>query len=187
MRSETSATTKSLVVAAASRHGSTCEIADRIAQRLSQVLPQWHVTRADLGDLPALDGADAVIVGSAIYYGRWMRPAAEALAYLRERPPASLWLFSTGPVSEVETENEETLAADAMADIAEGDEHMVFGGRLDASGLSMAERLVVKAVHALPGDHRNWTAVEAWADHIAGELNAQPGRTKGTSGQGIGL
>lgn len=187
----TSVPSRSVVVAAASKHGSTLEIADRVAERLSQILPaSWCVTRIGLTDLSAFDGADAVILGSAIYYGHWMRPAARVLKHLREKQPERLWLFSTGPVSDTNTENDETIAADALADIAEGDEHMVFAGKLNSSSLSLPERLVVKAVHAVPGDHRDWDEVDAWADHIAAELRVQPPpaeRAKDTGEQGTGL
>ena len=181
---------KTLVVCAASRHGGTCEIADRIAATLALVLPRhWQVVRAELSDLRVLDGADVVVLGSAIYYGHWMRSAAKALEYLRESVPEDLWLFSTGPISEVESENAQMISADALADLGEADEHMVFGGKLDTTHLSFIERLVVKGVHALPGDHRDWSMVDAWANHIAAELGADPGHrehgTKGTSDQGV--
>jgi menaquinone-dependent protoporphyrinogen IX oxidase len=66
---------------------------------------------------------------------------------------------------------------------------MVFGGKLDSSQLSFAERIMVKVVHALPGDHRRWDVVDRWADHIATELiGPHPSaETKGTRPQGIGL
>lgn len=164
---------KRLVVAAASRHGATCEIADRVAATLSTILLDgWTVVRGDLRDLRVLDGADAVVLGSAIYYGHWMHSAAKALEYVEQDPPSDLWLFSTGPVSDEESENAQVISADALAELGEADEHMVFGGRLDSSSLSLLERVVVKIVHARPGDHRDWQAVDDWARHIAGELGA---------------
>lgn len=186
----TPAVVKTLVVSAASRHGGTCEIADRIAETLTRVLPdEWHVIRGDLSDLRIFDGADAVVLGSAIYYGHWMHSAAHALEYLREYVPQDLWLFSTGPISEIESENAQVISADAMADLGEADEHMVFGGKLDTTHLSFIERVVVKGVHALPGDHRDWAVVDEWANHIATELGADPKHvlpgTKATSDQGI--
>jgi len=161
----------SLVVAVASRHGGTCEIGDRIAKTLSEVLPdEWHVVRAELSDLRVFDDAEAVVLGSATYYGHWMHSAAKALDYLRQNIPDDLWLFSTGPISEIESENAQMISADAMADLGEADEHMVFGGELDTTHLSFLERIVVRGVHALSGDHRDWSAVDAWANHIAVEL-----------------
>jgi menaquinone-dependent protoporphyrinogen oxidase len=174
----TPAAVKTLVVSAASRHGGTCEIADRIAETLGHVLPdEWHVVRGELCDLRVLDGADAIVLGSAIYYGHWMRSAAQALEYLRESSPTDLWLFSTGPISEVESENAQMISADAMADIGEADEHMVFGGKLDTSRLNLLERIVVRGVHALEGDYRDWSEIDAWANHIASEIDT--GRAHG--------
>jgi menaquinone-dependent protoporphyrinogen oxidase len=184
------AVVKTMVVSAASRHGGTCEIADRIAATLTRVLPDgWHVIRGDLSDLRIFDGADAVVLGSAIYYGHWMHNASHALEYLREDMPQDLWLFSTGPISETESENAQVISADEMADVGEADEHMVFGGKLDTSHLTFIERAIVKGVHALPGDHRDWAAVDAWANHIASELHVGAaharGGTKDPADQGI--
>lgn len=173
---------RTLVVAAASRHGGTCEIADRLAATLQADLPLgWRVLRPDLSDLRVLDEADAVVLGSAIYYGHWMRAAAHALAYVKDAPLLDLWLFSTGPVSDVETENAQIISADSMVDSGQAVEHRVFGGRLDTSGLTWLERTAVKAVHAIPGDHRDWAEVDEWAHHIASQLSVVPGRADGTN------
>lgn len=174
---------RTLVVAAASRHGGTCEIADRLAGTLENDLPLgWTVVRPDLSDLRALDDADAVVLGSAIYFGRWLRSAAHALAYLKDAPLFDLWLFSTGPVSEVESENAQVISADSMVESGQAIEHKVFGGRLDISRLTWMERAAVKAVHAVPGDHRDWDQVDQWAHHIAQQLSVIPGTPDGTKG-----
>lgn len=162
---------RTLVVAAASRHGGTCEIADRLASTLEADLPLgWVVVRPELSDLRVLDDADAVVLGSAIYYGHWMRSAAHALTYVKDAPLLDLWLFSTGPVSDVESENAQVISADAIVEAGQAVEHKVFGGRLDTSRLTWVERTVAKAVHAVPGDHRDWVEVDAWAHHIAQQL-----------------
>ncbi len=169
--------TRTVVVSAASRHGGTCEIADRLAETLSRALPDdWYVVRGDLRDLRVLDGADAVVLGSATYYGHWMHSAARALEYLRESLPTDLWLFSTGAISAVESENAQVISADAMAESGEAGEHVVFGGKLDSTHLGFLERVVVKALHAIPGEHRDWVVVDEWARHIASDLSAKPTR-----------
>jgi menaquinone-dependent protoporphyrinogen oxidase len=166
---------RTLVVAAASRHGGTCEIADRLASTLQADLPAWWtVVRPDLSDLRVLDDADAVVLGSAIYYGHWMRSAAHALTYLKDAPLFDLWLFSTGPISDEETENAQVISADAMVQAGLAVEHRLFGGRLDTSRLSWLERAVVKTVHALPGDLRDWDEIDSWAHHIAEQLSVVP-------------
>ena len=166
---------RTLVVAASSRHGGTCEIADRLATTLQADLPLgWRVVRPDLSDLRVFDDADAVVLGSAIYYAHWMRAAAHALKYVKDAPLLDLWLFSTGPVSDVATENAQIISADSMVESGQAVEHKVFGGRLDTSELTWVERTVVKAVHAMPGDHRDWAEVDAWAHHIAQQLSVVP-------------
>ncbi|MEJ7634943.1 flavodoxin domain-containing protein [Aeromicrobium sp.] len=168
---------RTLVVAAASRHGGTCEIADRLASTLSSGLPMgWNVVRADLSNLRAFDDADAVVLGSAIYFGHWMHSAARAIKYLKDAPLFDLWLFSTGPISEVDSENAQVISADALVATGQAVEHKVFGGRLDTSHLNWVERVAVNAVHALPGDHRDWDQVDEWARHIAGQLLVVPDR-----------
>lgn len=176
-----------LVVAAASRHGSTHEMADRIARTLQHDLASgWQVVRPEVTDLRAFDDADAVVLGSAIYFGRWMRPAVHALKYLRSTAEPSLWLFSSGPVSDLETENARIIAVDSTVDTGQAIQHEVFGGQLDISRLSWMERTIVKAIHVPPGDHRDWQHIDDWAHQIAEQLSVPPIRQNGTNGNSEG-
>lgn len=177
MSIETLGACRRVIVAAASRHGGTCEIADRIAATLDRELSfAWDVVRSDLSDLRELDDADAVVLGSAVYFGHWMHSAGRALDYVKDAPLFDLWLFSTGPVSDVESAKEQIASADQMVERGQAIEHKVFGGRLDTSKLNWAERAAVKVVHALPGDHRDWDQVDEWSQHIAGQLRVVPAR-----------
>ncbi|CAN5376453.1 hypothetical protein BH09ACT10_BH09ACT10_04170 [soil metagenome] len=170
---------RTLVIAAASRHGGTDEMADRLASTLrGELAAPWTVERTDPSDLGSLDAADAVVLGSAIYMGQWLRPALHALNFLEGTAPRGLWLFSTGPVSDEESDNARVISADSMVEAGLATEHRVFGGRLDRSRLNMAERVVVALVRAKPGDHRDWEQVDAWAHHIAQQLSSTPSATK---------
>jgi menaquinone-dependent protoporphyrinogen oxidase len=169
----TLAATHSVVVGAASRHGVIRGIADRIARDLAESLPRsWSVTRSDLSDLRELDGADAVVLGSAVYDGHWLHSAGRALEHLSEERCPHVWLFSNAPISSSRTAAEQIISADAMTRAGTADEHVVFSGDLDDTHLSLSERLVVDALRALRVDHRRWEAVDAWATCIAGELLA---------------
>jgi menaquinone-dependent protoporphyrinogen oxidase len=173
---------RTLVVGAASRHGSTAELADHLAASLQRRLPPaWSVVRSDLTDLRVLDDADVVVLGSAIYLGRWLRPAKRALKYLQEADPVQLWLFSAGPISDLDEENKRVIAADELVIAGDAVEHQVFAGSLDLARLTWFERLVVTIVKAVPGDHRDWHAVDDWAAHIAAHLIADGARTSGTT------
>jgi menaquinone-dependent protoporphyrinogen oxidase len=155
---------RTVIVAAASRHGSTAEIADRVADRLRDALPgHWSVCRSDPGNAWSLADADAVVLGSAIYFGRWPRPARQALERIDDRD--HVWLFSSGPV----------VASDDSGQLTEYGRsahhpHATFGGLLDPTRLSRLEWLVARLVHADAGDHRDWAAIDRWADGIAHEL-----------------
>jgi menaquinone-dependent protoporphyrinogen oxidase len=155
---------RTVVVAAASKHGSTAEIADCVADRLREALPEdWSVCRSDAGNAWSMDEADAVILGSAIYFGRWLRPARRALQRIDDRE--HVWLFSSGPIvasddSEPSTEHGRSAHHP----------HAMFGGLLDPSRLTRLECFLARLVHADAGDYRDWSAIDRWADGIADEL-----------------
>ncbi|MDX6276051.1 MAG: menaquinone-dependent protoporphyrinogen oxidase [Nocardioidaceae bacterium] len=167
------ATERTVVVAAASRHGSTAEIAERLMATLSERLPTgWSVRAGELSDPRTLDAADAVVLGSGVYLGRWLRPARKALRHVRGTPPLGLWVFSSGPVSDDIGDNARVIAADKAVESGDAVSHTVFAGRLDTSELAWWERLPVRAVHATSGDWRDWTIIDEWAVTIAAHLTA---------------
>lgn len=164
-------TTHTVMVAAASRHGSTTEIAARIDRTLREQLSTgWDVRLVDPSDLPVFEQADAVVLGSAVYLGHWLRPAIRALHAVKDAPLLDLWLFSTGPISADLNENASVITADEMVESGCATEHKVLAGRLDTEHLFWWERLVARAVGAVSGDRRDWTVVDDWAAHIADQL-----------------
>jgi menaquinone-dependent protoporphyrinogen oxidase len=173
----------SILVAYATRHGSTRGIAERIAGRL----------RADGFEAEARPAAevrdaaryDAFVVGGAAYMFHWLKDATEFVkrdrAVLSGRPT---WLFSSGPLGTdtVDKEGRDVLEVTVPREFAElraaihprGEK--VFFGAMDpaARPMGMAERLmsiVPAGKDALPkGDFRDWDAIDAWADEIARDL-----------------
>lgn len=163
-----------VLVAYASKHGSTEGIAQAIADRLRELGEPVEVGSVD--ELHEVGGFRAVVLGSAVYAGSWMKEAvdfvhrsAEALA---ERP---VWLFSSGPLgTDVEDEEEQPRQLEELGGIVGPIEHRMFFGALDRSKLGFGERMMVKAVKAPEGDFRDWDAIRGWADAIARELEADP-------------
>lgn len=160
-----------ILVTAASRHGSTAEIAVELGKALRGALPGSGVDVVPLSRVSGVAGYDAVVLGSAVYFGRWLDEARwPVTAYaetLRSRP---VWLFSSGPVGDPSVP--ETAPADAaeLAAAIGAREHVVFPGALHRELLGVRERLAVGLIHAADGDYRDWPAVRAWADRIAAEL-----------------
>jgi menaquinone-dependent protoporphyrinogen oxidase len=166
-----------VLVAVASRHGSTREIADALAHRLpespaGQEIGLTAVSKA-VGSAPVPWSFDAVLLGSAVYVGRWLEPAREYVSAhapaLRERP---VWLFSSGPIGERPFPPDEPHDAFPLAQLVGARGHRVFPGRLEKDRLSVGERAMVTAMRAPLGDFRDWPAVGRWAGEVATELQA---------------
>jgi menaquinone-dependent protoporphyrinogen oxidase len=163
-----------VLVAAASKHEGTMGIAEAIAAELRMVGYGADVARID--DALRADRYDAVILGSAVYMGKWL---PEALNFvnrnertLREKP---VWLFSSGPLgwdNPVPADGP-AVAADLIARTGARD-HRVFVGKLNKHELGFMERLAVRAVKAPDGDFRDWTAIRAWAQGIGLALAPRP-------------
>jgi menaquinone-dependent protoporphyrinogen oxidase len=165
-----------VLIAAASRHGSTTEIAQTIAEDL-----RAHDIEAeyfDIAEVGSPAGYDAIVVGSAVYAGRWLGEARDFLKRHRDalstRP---VWLFSSGPLgadshgSAISKPTEQGLI-----NLVGARGHQTFAGKLEREDLSRTERLVVRMVHAPLGDYREWETVHAWSDEIAGELGGVESR-----------
>ncbi len=166
----------SILIAVASRHGATDEIAHEIADELRRQLPAAVVEVRDAADPGDLTGADALIVGSAIYLGRWL-PAARKLAeeHREQLATVPVWLFSSGPVGDPPRPVDGLAEVAALATAIGARGHRVFAGRLDRAELSFTERLTVRVVHAESGDFRDHDAIRSWATEVAETLAAEPG------------
>lgn len=161
-----------VLIAVASRHGSTREIADAIAEVL--VAAKFEVEVADPDDVEDLSPYGAVVLGSSVYVGRW---AASARAMV-DRHAAGLavrptWLFSSGPLGTPPVPAGDPEEVLALVSRLRARDHKTFAGRLERSELAMAERAVVAVVRATYGDFRVWPEIEAWANGIAAELHAE--------------
>jgi menaquinone-dependent protoporphyrinogen oxidase len=170
--------THRVLVAYASKHGSTAEIARRIGSVLSSAGLATDVRSLD-NDVFALSDYTAVILGSAVYAGQWQKSAADFLQAqqhaLTNRPT---WLFSSGPTGEGDPV--ELLrgwrfpsALLPVADVIRPREIVVFSGEIDPSQLNFAEKLIVRGVKAATGDFRDWESITQWAESVATVLQPQ--------------
>jgi menaquinone-dependent protoporphyrinogen oxidase len=163
-----------VLVSVASKHGSTAEIAERIADVLRttavvDVCPAAEVTSAA--------GYDAVVLGSAVYMGRWLDDARQAAARIATRPPRQMWLFSSGPIGDPPKPDEDPAEVRAMLATHYACGHRLFAGRLDRHRLGFAEKAMVAALRVPDGDSRDWGAVDSWSRQIGEELVARPAET----------
>jgi menaquinone-dependent protoporphyrinogen oxidase len=162
-----------VLVTAASRHGGTAEIAEAIGRTLRERLAGADVLEP--GAVSTMDGYDAVVLGSAVYGGRWLEPARQFIARwgfeLRRRP---VWLFSSGPIGYELGEDEAPVEVRDLVAGTGAREHRLFGGRLEARRLGLMERAMVRAIRAPDGDFRDWAAIDEWARGISTALHGGP-------------
>jgi menaquinone-dependent protoporphyrinogen oxidase len=160
-----------VIVASASKHGSTEGIAQGIAERLHQLGHDAEAIR--VSDVRDLSGTQAFVLGSAIYAGSWMKEATEfAQTHAGVLSDMPLWLFSSGPLgTEVHDDEEQPRQLAELTETLRPKAHRTFFGALDHSKLGFGERMMMKAVKAPEGDFRDWSAISGWADEIARELS----------------
>jgi menaquinone-dependent protoporphyrinogen oxidase len=158
-----------VLVTAATRHGSTMEIATIIAGILDDAGLDTDVKPPD--EVRSVEAYEAVVIGSAVYMGRWLEPARDLVARVSgELAGRSVWLFSSGPLGESPKPDAEPADVEAMRTATGAIDHRVFPGRLVKSELGLAEKVVVAGVRAPYGDFRPWDDVSTWARGIADRL-----------------
>ena len=167
-----------MLVTWASKHGSTSEIAAAVARSLEACdagrASGLVASAVPVRQQPDPTGFDAVVLGSAVYVGRWREDArhyaAEHATALRSRP---VWLFSSGPIGEPPFPSDEPYDAEPLSQLVAARGHRVFPGRLDERALTFGERAMVTAMRAPVGDSRDWAAVASWAGEIAVALSVE--------------
>lgn len=161
-----------VLVAAASRHGSTAEIAARIGHRLSESLPYatWRVDVLDSDSIDSIEDHDAVVLGSAIYLGHWLKSAKRLLDKTDMAPPLGLWIFGSGPANDGPPDAEPVVVAVNAAARLGAKDNVIFSGRIDLSSLGHVEHVLTNAMRVAGGDFRDWELVDAWANGIARKL-----------------
>lgn len=169
-----------VLVVHASDHGSTREIAERIATRLSERGLAAKALSVDEADDPA--GYDAVVLGSAVHSQAWLpeatRWARRHSAVLAERP---VWLFSVslvgqsssafpGPVGNLARKLKERRPPKAAVEIRQAigprGSHS-FTGVIRPDHWGRLGRTVFRALGGRWGDHRDWDEVDTWAAEVA--------------------
>jgi menaquinone-dependent protoporphyrinogen oxidase len=160
-----------VLVTAASRHGGTSDVAQAISQTLYDAGLDVDVIPPD--EVASVSDYDAIVLGSAIYYGQWLPSALDLiqrdLEAIVTRP---VWLFSVGPLGAPDPQPaEEPPIVAELLERTKAREHRVFAGILDRETLGVAERIIASVVKAPEGDFRDWTAIRHWAEEIASELN----------------
>src|SRR5512132_200068 len=160
-----------VLVTAATRHGATAEIAAAIGEVLAD--RGLDPTVAAPEQVEGVDGYDAVVLGSAVYAGHWLKPARELVGrlgtVLADRP---VWLFSSGPVGDPPRPEEDPVDVAEILAATSAREHRLFAGKLVRKQLAFPERAIVSALRVPDGGFRDWPEITGWAVGIATALRS---------------
>jgi menaquinone-dependent protoporphyrinogen oxidase len=165
-----------VLVAYASKRGSTAEIAETVAATLRR--EGLGVCLEPVEDVRSLERFDAVVLGSAVYMKRWRGDARHFLKKhrkaLRQMP---FWVFSSGPVGDPANDDPEWMEppklAEKVGDLG-GRDHVVFGGRVPTEPKGFMEKAMVEGVLREYRDRRDWDEIRTWAKQIASQLAPVP-------------
>jgi menaquinone-dependent protoporphyrinogen oxidase len=165
---------KKVLVAYATKYGATAEIAGKIGLVLQEAGLDTDVLAVK--SVKDLSPYKAVVLGSAVYIGKWRKDASAFLkaneAALAEKP---VWFFSSGPTGKGTPDDllkgwrfPKTLQP--VADRIQPRGMAIFHGDVNSEKLSGVEKWMVKNVKAQTGDYRDWGAIVSWATSIAEDL-----------------
>jgi menaquinone-dependent protoporphyrinogen oxidase len=157
-----------VLVAYATKNGSTAEVAEVIATTLKE-----RGLRVDLHPAHAcqsLDGYRAVVLGGALYTGRWHKDARRFLRLHREAlADMPFAVYAMGPkdleASSIASSRKQLDAAVKRAPDPGPIAIQIFGGVIDPAKLHFP-------FNRMPAsDARDWDTIRGWAEKLATQLD----------------
>jgi menaquinone-dependent protoporphyrinogen oxidase len=159
-----------VLVTYATKYGATAEIAAEVGKALSGAGNEVEVMPLD--KVMTAEDYDAVILGSGVYAGHWLKAATRFVkdneTVLSTRP---VWLFASGPLGDPPKPAQEAVELAQFGEAIGARGHRTFAGKMEKNDLSFVEKAVVAAVRGEYGDFRDWGSVLEWAAQIADELS----------------
>jgi menaquinone-dependent protoporphyrinogen oxidase len=170
-----------VLIAYATRYGSTQEVAEAVGARLRERGLGVEVHRARA--VRSLEGFDAVVLGTPLYLGALLREMRQFLKRHRAAlPQVPVAIFALGPVfgdQGLEEPRKQLTAALAKRPWLAPVAAEVFVGKYDPARLrfpdSLLAALPASPLHGVPAhDGRDWPAIRTWADTLPAALHLQP-------------
>lgn len=169
-----------ILVAYASAHGSTAEIAQFIGQVFEE--RDLHATVLDVETVDSVDGYDAFVLGSAIHGGMWLTSMSRFLDQFQGELIRKPVYFFITCIRVLEPDghqhalehyvHQETLKHIGVRDTA------VFAGKLQMNAIDLNERWALALRYdgaVAPGgfndDFRDWNAIREWATKVRSQIS----------------
>ncbi len=159
---------KKILVAYATKAGSTAQVADAIGQTLSTAGASVDVR--PIKKVTELRTYDSIVLGSAIRFGQWLPEAAEFVksnqGTLRKVPTAFFTVHILSTDDSEASRKKRQAYTEPVRKVLVPTFETFFSGKVDLSQLSFFEQLMAKAVSSPVGDFRDWKAIQAWAQGL---------------------
>jgi menaquinone-dependent protoporphyrinogen oxidase len=164
--------TARILVAFATRNGSTAEIAYAIGKDLQSA--GATVTIADMKTVLSLEGYTAVVIGAPLYMGHlpgevqnFVKQFNENLAKL----PVAAFAVGFAPLSKEAGAVEEAMEIlkNSLAPLNPV-ASTLFAGKLDEKKLNLVTRKFLEMAKIPAGDFRDWGVIATWARELPGRL-----------------
>jgi menaquinone-dependent protoporphyrinogen oxidase len=164
--------TARILVAYASRKGSTAGIAQAIGKELT--LEGYTVDVSEMKSVTSLTGYNAVVIGAPVYTGK---VTGDVVAFVStygdelSRMPVAGFVTGIAPVfpktGDVKGFTDQLVTAlTPVRPVAV----TMFAGTLDAGKMNLVERSLTMLMKVPTGDFRDWDAIAAWAKTLAGKM-----------------
>jgi menaquinone-dependent protoporphyrinogen oxidase len=166
-----------ILVAFATRYGSTQEVAEAIAARLAE--RGFEVDLKLLRDVKSLEAYRALVLGAPLFMFHWHKDAMGFLSRHREAIlKQRVAVFVPGPVHDPHDEQEWTSSrAQIEKELAnfpwfKSDILELLGGKYDPATLGFPLKAFAGKEPA--SDIRDWAHIRAWADALPDRLQLAP-------------
>jgi menaquinone-dependent protoporphyrinogen oxidase len=162
-----------VMVAYATRYGSTREVAERVGARLRERGVDADVKA--VRDVRSLEGVGHVVFGAPLYIGSMLKDAGAFLERHRralEEMPVSVFLLGPLHANELDEAREQVASALGKVGWLKPVSTELFVGKYDPKALRGCDKLIpllpVSPLKGAPAsDDRDWRAIDAWADGLA--------------------
>lgn len=161
-----------ILIAYATRHGSTAEIAEAIGKELKAAGHSVEVK--EMKTVTSVEGYTAIVIGAPMYMAKYIE-AKKFVDRFREKIaglPVAAFAVGLAAVSKDprlidETKNALQGSLDPIQPVAA----TLFAGRLEPAKISFITRKMVEHFGKVPAaDYRDWDAIATWGREVAGKL-----------------
>jgi menaquinone-dependent protoporphyrinogen oxidase len=164
--------TRRILIAYASRTGSTAEIARAVAKELEAM--GFGVVVGEIDTVSSISGFDAVVIGTPVYMGNPGKSVGKFVTRFREglgNVPVAAFAVGMAPV------DSKVGSVDIVRENLQKSLHplravatTVFAGRLDPDRMSFMDRIMTRLMGVQTGDFRDWDAIALWARNLPAVL-----------------